>query len=206
MQISRPHAVRAPSAPVALPASAHPPAEIDVPRLVASHRESLLRFAARRAGDRAAAEDLLQEATLRGLGRLRAPSEAAALAWFYRTLANAAIDEQRRLRAERRARAAYAVARAVEPPAAPPGSADAVSQGCLARLAAGLRPAYAEALRRIELDELPLEVYAAEAGITRQNAAVRLFRARQALREEALRGCGGCPIHGQAGCRCGRRR
>src|SRR5512145_1919584 len=70
------------------------PAVVD--RLVASHRE-FLGFLEKRVGDRAVAEDLLQQAFVRGLDRLGdLRDDESAVAWFYRLLRNAVIDHHRR--------------------------------------------------------------------------------------------------------------
>ena len=67
-----------------------------VARLVACHRE-FLAFIERRVGDRAVAEDLLQEAFVRGLGHVTdLRSDESAVAWFYRILRNAVTDYYRR--------------------------------------------------------------------------------------------------------------
>jgi RNA polymerase sigma-70 factor (ECF subfamily) len=75
---------------------------------------------------------------------------------------------------------------------------------CVARLAETLKPEYATALRRIELDGLAVKAYAAEAGISESNAGVRVFRAREALRRELARSCGTCAEHGCFQCTCQR--
>jgi hypothetical protein len=45
--------------------------------------------------------------------------------------------------------------------------------------------------------------FAAEAGITANNAGVRVFRAREALRKRVVRSCGTCAEHGCLDCTCG---
>src|SRR5690606_39544723 len=56
--------------------------------LVDNHRQ-FLGFLERRVGSRAVAEDLLQEAFVRGLDKLdHLRSEESAIAWFYRVLRN----------------------------------------------------------------------------------------------------------------------
>lgn len=62
---------------------------------VARHRDYLA-FLERRVGNRAIAEDILQEAFVRGMGRVDSNSEASVVAWFYRTLRNATVDYHRR--------------------------------------------------------------------------------------------------------------
>jgi RNA polymerase sigma-70 factor (ECF subfamily) len=73
---------------------------------------------------------------------------------------------------------------------------------CLTELVATLKPEYADALRRVDLGDDSLETYAAGAAITRGNAAVRLFRARQALRRRVQQSCGTCATHGCYQCEC----
>jgi RNA polymerase sigma-70 factor (ECF subfamily) len=60
-------------------------------------------------GSREAAEDILQEAFVRGMGRADALREdESAVAWFYRLLRNAVVDHYRRRGAEERALARFA--------------------------------------------------------------------------------------------------
>ncbi|MFZ6179029.1 RNA polymerase sigma factor [Nannocystis pusilla] len=172
-----------------------------VRRLVANHRE-FLAFLQLRVGSRAVAEDILQDAFVRGLDKLGGlRDDEAAVAWFYRLLRNAVIDRRRRdASAGRRLDALAAeLEEAVEPA---PELRGAVCQ-CVARLADTLKPEYAEALRRIELDGIAVKDYAAEAGITPNNAAVRVFRARDALKKQVARSCGTCAEHGCLDCTCG---
>jgi RNA polymerase sigma factor (sigma-70 family) len=63
--------------------------------LVANHR-TFLGFLERRVGDRALAEDILQDAFAKVVARPeQAPTDEALVPWFYRTLRNAAIDQFR---------------------------------------------------------------------------------------------------------------
>jgi RNA polymerase sigma-70 factor (ECF subfamily) len=73
-------------------------------------------------------------------------------------------------------------------------------------LAATLKPEYAEALQRIDVDGAAVKDYAAHAGISPSNAGVRVFRAREALRKQVARSCGTCADHGCFDCTCGPRR
>jgi RNA polymerase sigma factor (sigma-70 family) len=182
-----------------------------VQRLARSHRQ-FLAFLERRVGSRAAAEDILQEAFVRGMRRadtLR--SEESAVAWFYRLLRNAITDHYRRRGAERRALerlAAEPAARAI--PEAEP-SLDRIAEDeltdavcrCVRSLVDTLKPEYAAALRRIDLDGLTPAAYAREAGITANNAGVRVHRARLALRRQVEKSCGTCATHGCFDCQCG---
>ena len=74
--------------------------------LVENHR-AFLGFLERRVGDRALAEDLLQDAFTRNLDRLSDLPDEALVPWFYKVLRNAAIDRHRRKGAGERALAAF---------------------------------------------------------------------------------------------------
>jgi RNA polymerase sigma-70 factor (ECF subfamily) len=65
-----------------------------------------------------------------------------------------------------------------------------------------LKPEYAEALRIIDLEEGSLNDLAASASITAGNAAVRVHRAREALRKQVRTACGSCAEHGCLDCHC----
>ncbi len=168
--------------------------------LVDNHRE-LLRFVERRVGRRDLAEDILQEAFARGLPKLETLRDGeAVIAWFYRTLRNAIVDYHRRGQVADRALAQFAaeIEIAQEPP-------DAVREEvckCVTRLAETLKPDYAEALRRVEVDGVSMKTFADERGITPGNAAVRVFRAREALRRQVAVSCGSCAVHGCLSCTC----
>jgi DNA-directed RNA polymerase specialized sigma24 family protein len=74
--------------------------------------------------------------------------------------------------------------------------------GCLGELAAALPAEQARAIRRVDLEGLAVKDYAAEAGITANNAGVRLFRARENLRKAVASCCGSCAEHGCIDCSC----
>lgn len=176
-----------------------PPSPEVVARLVASHRE-FLAFLDRRLGSRDEAEEVLQAAFARTLergGSLREPESA--VAWFYRLLRNALTDHYRKRAAAGRA----LERRAQEPPDSEDESLRGVVCQCMATLLPNLKHEYAEVLRRVELEEVPLAEVADALAITRNNAAVRLHRARAALRRELERSCGSCATHGCLDCTCG---
>jgi RNA polymerase sigma-70 factor (ECF subfamily) len=71
-------------------------------QLVDNHRQ-FLAFLERRLGDRAQAEDILQDAFVKSLQKeADERDETSAVAWFYRTLRNAVIDHYRRTGARNR--------------------------------------------------------------------------------------------------------
>jgi len=169
-------------------------------RLVSNHRE-FLAFLQRRLGDRALAEDILQEAFVRGLHKLGTlESDESAIAWFYRILRNAVIDHHRRRASVDKRLEAFALE--LDQHVEPEGEVRGAVCRCVGELAGTLKPEYAEALRRVEVDGLAVKDYATEAGISSNNAAVRVFRAREALRKQVTRSCGTCADHGCLDCTC----
>jgi RNA polymerase sigma-70 factor (ECF subfamily) len=167
--------------------------------LVDNHRH-FLSFLERRVGSREEAEDILQEAFVRSLERGDQLRDAeSAKAWFYRLLRNAVIDHYRHRGAESRALAAVA---AESSEIAPDEEMFDEVCRCIDTLVDTLKPEYAEAIRRVELEEMPVKTYAEQAGITQSNAGVRVFRARQALRKQVLASCGTCAEHGCEACGC----
>ena len=167
---------------------------------VQNHRD-FLAFLERRVGSKVIAEDILQEAFVRGMGIVRADEPDSVVGWFYRTLRNAAVDYHRRHKTAHRALEAF-TAETDDRVESDPELKAAVCQ-CVNRLADTLKPAYAEALRRIEVDGVSVKDYAQEANISASNAAVRVFRAREALRRQVTRSCGTCAEHGCLECTCG---
>jgi RNA polymerase sigma factor (sigma-70 family) len=177
---------------------ATPPPEI-VAMLVGNHRE-FLAYVQRRVGDRALAEEILQEAFVKSLDRADQIRDSA-IGWVSRVLRNAVIDHQRRHASAARRLDAFAAE--LDTSTTPAGETyEAVCQ-CVARIAESLKPEYANALRRVEIDGVSVKDYAVEAGITSSNAGVRIFRAREALRKQVARSCGTCADHGCYQCTCG---
>lgn len=168
--------------------------------LVDNHRR-FLAFLEQRVGAREVAEDILQDAIVRGLsrsGQLR--DEDSVVAWFYRSLRNALIDHWRRTGHERRL-FEDSHAGAGREPSVDPELMTTVCQ-CATSLLPTIKPEYADALRRIELDGVSVKEFAEQQGLTANNASVRLFRARQALRRQVERSCGTCATHGCLDCTC----
>jgi RNA polymerase sigma factor (sigma-70 family) len=173
-------------------------------RLVENHRQ-FLAFLERRLGDHALAEDILQDAFVKSLVKDEdARDETSSVAWFYRTLRNAVIDHHRRVGARSRALESFAreLQDAVEPP---PEVRDEIC-GCVSRLASTLKPEYEAAIRRIDVEGAPVQDFAVESGITANNASVRVFRAREALRKQVKTSCGTCADHGCLECSCGKKK
>jgi len=171
-----------------------------IQQLVDSHRQ-FLAFLRTRVESKEAAEDILQSAFVRGLergGELR--DQESAVAWFYRVLRNAVIDHYRHRGSTERAIEGWGKEFvAQETPNA--DLKDEICQ-CVFGLLESLKPEYRDALRIVDLDEGSLNDLASRAGITSGNAAVRVHRAREALRKQVRIVCGSCAEHGCLDCRC----
>jgi RNA polymerase sigma factor (sigma-70 family) len=173
-----------------------------VETLLENHR-AFLRYLERRVGDRALAEDILQDAFAKVVARPeQAPIDEAIVPWFYRTLRNAAVDQFRRRGAADRAYEAFA--RELETHETPSTDMETEICACVSRLAATLKPEYAEALQAIEVTGTQVKAYAEQKGLSSSNAAVRVFRAREALKKRVIESCGTCAEHGCLNCTCKR--
>lgn len=167
---------------------------------LAGKREAFLRFARSRLGDEAQAEELLQAA----YARASEPSAAlrsgeSAEAWFYQVLRNAAADLHRR---RHRGPQEVELDEALEELGLPPEQLREAACACVGQVVETLSPAHARLVRRVDLEGAPVPAVAAEEGITPNNAAVRLHRARAALRERLRRACGACARHACLDCHC----
>lgn len=164
---------------------------------VANHRE-LLAFVERRVGDRAVAEEILHDALVRSLEKADEIREST-LGWFYRVLRNAIIDHARRRAVQDRKldELAHQIETREDP------ELEAQVCRCVTSLAKTLKPEYADALQRIDIEGIAVKDYAEAIGISASNAGVRVFRAREALRKQVARACGTCAEHGCIDCTCG---
>jgi RNA polymerase sigma factor (sigma-70 family) len=170
--------------------------------LVENHRR-FLAFLERRVGSRDVAEDILQDAFVRGLARAdQLRDQESIVAWFYRSLRNALVDHWRRVGAERRVFEDGAEVADGEEPAVDAELMNAVCT-CATSLLDTLKPEYAHALRQVDLGGMSVKTFARNGGLTANNASVRLFRARNALKREVERTCGTCATHGCLDCSCG---
>jgi len=175
----------------------------DVLRVLLDNHARFLGFLERRVGSRDEAEDILQEAFVRSIGRMDdLRSSESATAWFYRVLRNAIIDHHRREGTRSRALLQLA-AEADDASGDPDEELEAVACACVTALVDTLKPEYGAALRRVDLEGVSVRGFAEETGITPGNAGVRLHRAREALRRQLARSCGTCLEHGCLDCRCG---
>jgi RNA polymerase sigma-70 factor (ECF subfamily) len=170
-----------------------------IDRLVENHRE-FVRYVDKRVGNRAIAEEIVQEAFVRSLDRGGEIRESA-IGWFYRVLRNAVVDHQRRQAVANRRLDEFAAE--LETTGESGQDLANLVCACVAQLASTLKPEYADALRRIEVEGVSVKDYGQSVGISASNAAVRIFRARQALRKQVARSCATCAEHGCTDCTCG---
>lgn len=164
------------------------------------NRQTFLSFLERRIGDRALAEDILQDAFIKVIARPdQAPTDEGVVTWFYRSIRNAAIDRFRR--AATASKALEAFARELEPGTR---SKEIESEicACVSEVARALKPEYAEALLAVEVNGIPVKTFAEQHGLTATNAGVRVHRAREALRKRVTQACGACAEHGCVDCTC----
>jgi RNA polymerase sigma-70 factor (ECF subfamily) len=188
-----PQARRDPSGPLSPAAS----------RILLEQRGQFLDFLTHRVGSGELAEELLQDAYARALergGQLRA--DETVVAWFFRILRNAVVDRARRQAAA--ARALERLAREIDIMGGGEDVERAVCS-CIAGVIDTLKPEYQAPLRAIDLGGQDLKKFAADAGITPNNAAVRAHRAREALAKGLRSTCGTCATHGCLDCTCGAR-
>ena len=170
-----------------------------IAQLVKGHRE-FLAFLERRLESRAVAEDILQAAFTRGLERGGDVKDEKVVAWFYRVLRNAVIDHYRQRSTTARAMEAWG--REFPDVQEPEAELRQEICRCVSGLLETLKPEYREALRIVDLEEGKLKDLAQQSGITAENAAVRVHRARAALRRRIEQACGTCSVHGCLDCSC----
>ena len=180
--------------------TAQRPETPEIAAALVENQRAFLGFLEKRVGNRAIAEDILQDAFVKSIDKVSALRDQEAIVpWFYRVLRNAVVDYQRRRGVASKALADFAAE--LETERSGTDTHGAVC-GCVAKLSETLKPEYAHALRRVEIDGIAVKDYATEAGITSNNAGVRIFRARDALRKQVQRSCGACATHGCVDCTC----
>jgi len=162
--------------------SASPPRD----QLLAEHHRRFLEFLRPRVETPAVAEDILQEAYAKSLGKLDdVRDDDSVVAWFYQVLRNAVIDHYRRAGAEHKARAR--LASDTEASFEPELRQNVCT--CVSAVLPDLKPEYADIVKAVELDERSISEVALESRLTANNAMVRLHRARAALRQRLIEVC-----------------
>ncbi len=168
-------------------------------RLLAENHGRFLDFLRRRVDSDAAAEDILQDAYAKSLQKIdQVENEGSVVAWFYQLLRNASADHYRKAGVERKAR--EVLERESEPSFELELRQNICT--CVGAVLTTLKPEYAAIVDAVELGDRPIADVAAQAGLTTNNATVRLHRARAALRRRLVEVCGACSAHGCLDCTC----
>lgn len=180
------------------------PVEPDPCERLAARRSNYLAFLRARLRDSDTAEDVLQDFSLKVVRVRREHARVQNTdAWLARVLRNTLFDHYRRRDARRRAESAYAdqMATLADPLETdvwegPPGPSER-SEAEITTALTRLRPDHATLIRAIYFRNMPRAKVAQSLGVTLGALNVRLFRARQALREEMERLAG---PYGAKGC------
>jgi RNA polymerase sigma-70 factor (ECF subfamily) len=161
--------------------------------------EVFVAFARNRLGDPHLAEDVVQESLLKALAADRKPKgEEATTQWFYRILRRSIIDVYRRHGARSRALEKFER----EIPESPSSEEEKALCQCFKRLLPMVPEQYRDLLQQIDLQGQEPAKVASKLGLTKNNLAVRLHRARKHLRDALSRNCGACSAHGCFDCTC----
>ncbi|MCC6139721.1 MAG: sigma-70 family RNA polymerase sigma factor [Nitrospira sp.] len=162
-------------------------------------------FLRKRLPDEGLVEDLLQQSLVKAVERGHELNHRdSAVGWFYRILRNAVVDYYRSRAADRRKADGLLNELVASGEDKMPGLDEVRPTlcACLTPLVSQLRPAYADLIRRIDLEEESPAAVAKDLNITPNNLTVRLHRARQALRAKLEKACGICTKHGCSNCTC----
>jgi len=158
--------------------------------------DEFVAFARKRTGDPDLAADAVQESFLKAMAKIdQLEDEERVDAWFYRILRNVIVDLQR-------ARSQRATDSAATDEVTATTEDQATACACVAALVDDLQPAYARALRIVDLEGVSIEAAAAAEGITPGNLKVRRHRAREELRSLVQATCKMCAAHGCLDCTC----
>lgn len=170
-----------------------------VRRALAEGHDALLQYLIRRLGSRDEAEEVLSAFYVRVLSRARDIRQPASLhGWLRRVLETTLADHYRQQTASRKTETDWAVttiANASE-------KTERTLCPCFYQLLPTLKPAYAEVIRRVDLEGEPRKRVATDLGTTVNTLGVRLHRGRAALKRRLEQTCLTCPIHGFFDCHC----
>lgn len=175
----------------------------DLEAALIEHYAQFRRFLARRVGDSATAEDVLQTFCLRVLShRAALRNRQQPIGWMYAVLRSVLTDHYRSDSARMRRESSYAQEQMMLDADHAEIEVEAQACTCLNEVLPDLRSDYAEILQRVDLAGEARDKIAAEFGITSANMRVRLHRGRQALRNALARRCGDCCAHDFHDCQC----
>lgn len=168
-------------------------------------RETFKDFIRRRVPTEEIADDLLQHSLIKAIEQVHTVrNEESLVPWFYRLLRHAIVDYYRSHATEQKKHEGFLKELTATETDKEPSFAEIPSEvcACLNRLLPTLRPAYAEVLRRVDLQGEPIQAVAQDLNVAANNLTVRLHRARQAMRASLEAACGVCTKHGCLNCTC----
>ena len=161
-------------------------------------RASFFAFVRKRVDSAEKAEDLLQSVYLRALEHVtELRDERSADAWFFQMVRNAIVDHYRRTASVAKGLVEDAPLDHPVEPIRHPNTCP-----CATRELAHLNTTYAHALEDVEMDGMPVQVFASNEKIAPGTASVRLHRARKALATRLNTICGSCAGAGCFDCTC----
>jgi RNA polymerase sigma factor (sigma-70 family) len=170
-------------------------------RVLSEDRQDLLRFIARRISNAQDAEEVLQRFILKALDRAGDLRDVTSVrGWLSKVLASTIADHLRRARRAGRREVALDET-ALSVPVPDPEIEQAIC-ACLYKLLPTLVPAHAQVIWRIDILGDRREDIAKELGVSANNLAVRLHRARMALKKRLQEMCLSCPVEGFFDCGC----
>jgi RNA polymerase sigma factor (sigma-70 family) len=163
--------------------------------LLAAHRDALLAFAERRLGSRAAADDVVQQASVRALNRAEQLRDASAgRAWLFQITRRLVADQLRGASPLAAASDDSLLACEIE--------SEEFSCDCVLANLRRLPGAEATLLRRSIVDGASAAILAAELGLSVNALTVRLSRARAVLRARLRAHCGTESLRACLDCAC----
>lgn len=160
------------------------PLRATIAERLARLRPGMVRWVQARTGSIELAEDVVQQALLRALEQQQTLRDSERLAAWFKTIVSRGLSDELK-RQQRFSPLTAAPEPLIE--SDPPTSGCA----CVLQIIKQVKPAYAEVITAVDLQNQPLQHYAAEQlGLSPNNASVRLHRARQALRNKLKQVCG----------------
>ena len=188
-----------PNALANAPAAArHDPVIADA---LTKNRHQFLAYLTRRLGNRADAEDVLQDFCAKAIERQHQLRDSdSVVAWLYSLLRSTLLDFYCKKSRRGHLDAVYAAEALPEPQ-----SHDEMTQHlctCVRGLLPGLHPDQADLIARIDLADEPRDAVTDDLKVSSGALAVRLHRARQALKARVIDYCKSCLTDGFRDCSC----
>ncbi len=173
----------------------------DLSSVLVDNREQFLGFIASRIDSTSDAEDVLQDFCVRAITHQKQlKRNESMVAWLYSVLRSTIADYYRKLGRQGRLKQSYQQQTAALVEHFSTEESFASFCQCMHGLLPALRPDQAELLQKLDITDGDRAEVATELGITTGALAVRLHRARQAIRTAMLNSCTGCLTHGFDDC------